>query len=426
MAYLAPTFLAPAPSSWRHMKPYLPLLACLAVACAGPARAIDPSDRIVLTDLGAGVIPTAINNVGQVAGQTNGTAFRWANGTLAPLGTLGGAQSYANDLNDSGVVVGWARDSAGKMKSFRWGRIAGPMENLDSSVVFEGAAEGINNEGQVVGWRTNGNAVRSTLWDPANATFLTGEIIFGSFNHKLIDINNSGEAVGLTLTEDRASDEGFYWDGDDITDITTQIGSNYFPYAGINDNRIAAGARGGASYYVYPDTFTSSIPTLHPLDTESESFGLNDLNIVVGRSGAKGFLYDIDAEKLYDANSFQTVGAPFDSITRLTDINNSNAFVGVGLINGIEHGLYGEFDAPNADFDGINGVNGADLTSWRTGFGAGATHAAGDADYDQDVDGADFLIWQRQLGSAGGGPSNVPEPSALWLACLVSLALKRR
>ncbi len=79
---------------------------------------------------------------------------------------------------------------------------------------------------------------------------------------------------------------------------------------------------------------------------------------------------------------------------------------------------------PNGDFDENNIVNGADLTRWRTGFGTGTTHMQGDADADGDVDGRDFLVWQRQVGSPPptAGASAVPEPTALWLGALTPLA----
>jgi hypothetical protein len=43
---------------------------------------------------------------------------------------------------------------------------------------------------------------------------------------------------------------------------------------------------------------------------------------------------------------------------------------------------------------------------------------AGDYDADADVDGADFLVWQRQLGTTPlvAAAASVPEPSAVWLA----------
>jgi hypothetical protein len=43
-------------------------------------------------------------------------------------------------------------------------------------------------------------------------------------------------------------------------------------------------------------------------------------------------------------------------------------------------------------------VDGSDLTVWKNAFGVNAN---GDADGDGDSDGADFLAWQRTLGSSG-------------------------
>jgi acetyl esterase/lipase len=59
------------------------------------------------------------------------------------------------------------------------------------------------------------------------------------------------------------------------------------------------------------------------------------------------------------------------------------------------------------------------LLKWKEGFGknGSATPANGDADGDLDVDGADFLIWQRQRDRVTSAQLSgaVPEPSALSL-----------
>ena len=79
------------------------------------------------------------------------------------------------------------------------------------------------------------------------------------------------------------------------------------------------------------------------------------------------------------------------------------------------------------DFDNNNVVDGADLADkWKLGYGmTGQTNDDnGDADADGDVDGADFLIWQRQLGAVPGSSvaaTAVPEPAgaSLLIASLV-------
>lgn len=55
-----------------------------------------------------------------------------------------------------------------------------------------------------------------------------------------------------------------------------------------------------------------------------------------------------------------------------------------------------------ADFNGNGVVDAPDLDIWKTGFGAVGTanQTQGDANGDTNVDGADFLLWQRTLGQS--------------------------
>jgi T5SS/PEP-CTERM-associated repeat protein len=85
------------------------------------------------------------------------------------------------------------------------------------------------------------------------------------------------------------------------------------------------------------------------------------------------------------------------------------------------------------DFDSDNDVDGADFAVWNANFpkSASATLAKGDADGDGDVDGADFVVWQTQLSSsAGAAASPVPEPASLpamlFLASIVSFCRVRK
>jgi hypothetical protein len=82
-----------------------------------------------------------------------------------------------------------------------------------------------------------------------------------------------------------------------------------------------------------------------------------------------------------------------------------------------------------ADFDEDGDVDADDLSRWKIGFGAtdAATHMQGDADADLDVDGADFLIWQRQLASSSANSVSraVPEPTTTWLLSTAAAGLGR-
>lgn len=69
--------------------------------------------------------------------------------------------------------------------------------------------------------------------------------------------------------------------------------------------------------------------------------------------------------------------------------------------------------SPASDFNFDDVVNVEDLQAWSASFGS----SAADADGDGDSDGADFLTWQRQVGSIATLESTVvvPEPEAMAL-----------
>lgn len=68
-----------------------------------------------------------------------------------------------------------------------------------------------------------------------------------------------------------------------------------------------------------------------------------------------------------------------------------------------------------ADFNLNGAIENDDLAQWQGGFGGSGMHNDGDADGDQDVDGADFLVWQRQYSAETVMEAGVaaPEPAAL-------------
>ncbi len=69
----------------------------------------------------------------------------------------------------------------------------------------------------------------------------------------------------------------------------------------------------------------------------------------------------------------------------------------------------------NADFDGDGDIDGRDFLTWQRGFGTGVLLQEGDANGDSTVDGLDLDVWQTQYGTTPGlaAVSAVPEPSAI-------------
>jgi hypothetical protein len=84
------------------------------------------------------------------------------------------------------------------------------------------------------------------------------------------------------------------------------------------------------------------------------------------------------------------------------------------VVNGrIDIGAF-ESGTTSADFDADLDVDGNDFLLWQRGLGAlnaNATHAKGNADFDADVDAADLAIWRSQFGAAAVAANLTAESS---------------
>jgi hypothetical protein len=132
--------------------------------------------------------------------------------------------------------------------------------------------------------------------------------------------------------------------------------------------------------------------------------------------------------------------------------NNGSVSLGPAFNTAGAHDLVFRYAAvPQApigsDFDSDGDSDGADFLTWQRGVGttgAGATKAVGNADGDTDVDGADLAVWRGEFGGTGasgpgalqlgfvryvtGAATAIPEPSTALLAgvgVLVIGSLKR-
>src|SRR5262249_41372669 len=137
-----------------------------------------PSD---LGTLGGSTSPYAINNAGQVVGQSytanySAHAFLWtAAGGMVDLGTLAGGSSGspfsgASAINNSGQVAGWSYTAGSvSMHPFLWTATDG-MIDLSTLGGKYAAATGINNAAQVVGWSDMADNVtqHAFLWTAAD------------------------------------------------------------------------------------------------------------------------------------------------------------------------------------------------------------------------------------------------------------------
>ena len=98
-----------------------------------------------------------------------------------------------------------------------------------------------------------------------------------------------------------------------------------------------------------------------------------------------------DPSIVFNASEFDQRGAPF---LRVEDGN----FVAGAFI---DLGAYEAQAPPSADFDQDQDIDGADFLAWQRGFGktSGALLAEGNSDDDEDVDASDLAVWQSAFGS---------------------------
>jgi probable HAF family extracellular repeat protein len=137
-----------------------------------------------------------VNNLGQVVGTfydaaSLSHAFLWseATNTTIDLGTLGGLNAGATDINDRGEVVGCAELASGALRAYRWTSSGGMVEL--APFYARSCAEGINELGDASGWVNPGSADTS-------AVFVTAGVSHRYLAEaELLDLNDSLIAVGF-------------------------------------------------------------------------------------------------------------------------------------------------------------------------------------------------------------------------------------
>jgi uncharacterized membrane protein len=243
---------------------------------------------------------------------------------IIDLGTLGGDESVANDINDLGEVVGWSYDSIDKMRGFI-DRGDG-IEALMPVMQGEYAANGINNHTHVVG-EFIGQSREPSDFEPGSAFYWEPEIFLvvlddvepnlkevckgdgGEVGANAKAINDAGVIVGYRIATCpgayrekaarwdtyaspwqplEASPLVFYWDEDhganDINSSGRIVGSDNDSgkLAKFGMSKVSGAWSWMGTPFDVPHPVTTS-PEWYEPHTQ-EAFGVNDASRVVGRA----------------------------------------------------------------------------------------------------------------------------------------------
>lgn len=190
----------------------------------------------------------AINDEGQIVGASNSLSANrpvmWANGRVEQIETTSGsARLYG--INDSGTMVGSARDSAKYDNAYvvrndiatDLGALPGGDASAGSAVNSRALA--VNDSEQIVGFsQTSFGVIHATLWQNSTITDLGG--VSNSEPSEALGINKSGLTVGFAANSS-GTDEAVTWQNGTMTVLPVlQSGGHSIAYA-VNDAGIVAG-----------------------------------------------------------------------------------------------------------------------------------------------------------------------------------------
>jgi hypothetical protein len=157
----------------------------------------------------------------------------------------------------------------------------------------------------------------------------------------------------------------------------------------------------------------------------------NTFNVAIDEGGpVTQFLAGVDnfVGFILDTGDYGWIRVQYDATSpgTLTFLDGAYEDSGAPIVAG-----GGGASEDSADFDGDGDVDGQDFLTWQRGVGTTGTGSpsTGDANDDFDVDGDDLAVWRSQFGGAGslGTVSAVPEPAAFAMAAwLVAAAVYRR
>ncbi|MFT4543305.1 MAG: putative HAF family extracellular repeat protein [Planctomycetota bacterium] len=275
-----------------------------------------------MTDIG--VLPgdedsvaRTINNAGTIVGTSeaniifgSGTfhAAIWNAGVISPLPDLGSGMSWANDINEAGVISGWAPDpSVSRDRAVTW--TGGAISNVgESDAHTYNRGYGINALGSLVGFAWDLFSPNDSILFEGGSWLTIGGA--GQFqNSEAFDINDNNVVVGKQAFPSGSWHPAIWLTpGGQATDLGLLPGFDLGQLSGINESGHAVGrvytdSNPEISHAVYYDGVQLiDLNTLLPAGVNAllaDATEINEDGDIVGRAVVGGawhaFLLEVDS-----------------------------------------------------------------------------------------------------------------------------------
>jgi len=238
---------------------------------------------------------------------------------FSEIPTLGGSSSIAWAINNNGQVVGQTTNSSGVDVGFSWTPGGGivPVPMAGGGTFLSSVARDVNDRGDIVGWGNSFSGVdRGFLRTPG----LAGSALLDDKTY-LLSVNSRGSAVGYTNVDGPAVPLSLI--GSRVRTFPgLSPGTDAFAL-GINSrDRAVVATSGRGSFLVYADTggvITPSIETTLAINDVDEMAGRH--TILFGANNGNAFV------KFVDGTS-RIAGAPNGGASTATSISNLGQIVG--------------------------------------------------------------------------------------------------
>jgi probable HAF family extracellular repeat protein len=219
--------------------------------------------------------------------------FFWQNGHMSALPTVGGNNGQASAINNHGQIAGFAENGIADstcppgttnnriVLPVLWEKgKAQPLPTVGSDP--DGAAWGINNQGQAAGYSGSCTSANHAIWwQNGTATPLPDLGVEGASEG--IAINDQGQIVGQVASADGTTYYAALWQNQAITNLYTLPGDFTSFAEGINNQGQVVGSTQDSNYnwshaFIWQNGVMTDLNTLFPASSNLYATMANAIN----------------------------------------------------------------------------------------------------------------------------------------------------